>query len=75
MVALSLLLLCCLHSGQVQLAGSRHLWCLLRYQGARGRVEHQGVETLHQAEADEDNVGDLHIAGEDGSVKLQLEHW
>ena len=31
-------------------------------------MEHQGEETLHQAEADEDKYGDLHIAGEDGSV-------
>ena len=31
-------------------------------------MEHQGEETLHQAEADEDKHGDLHIAGDDGSV-------
>ena len=57
--------------GQVELTGSLHLWCLFWHQGSRGLVEGQGEETLHQAEAEEDEEGGLHIAGGDvgGSVE------
>ena len=57
--------------GQVELTGSLHLWCLFWHQGSRGLVEDQGEETLHQAEAEEDEEGGLHIAGGDvgGSVE------
>ena len=50
----------------MELAGSLHLWCLLWYQGSGGPVEDQGVEALHQAEAEEDQEGGLHVAGDGG---------
>ena len=78
-VALSrCLLLCCLQSGQVELAGSYDLWCLLRHQGAGGPAEDQGVEALHQAEADEDKHGELHLAGVMLTMVVEtaaVEHW